>query len=307
MRYRNLILIVVLIALVAVFILLRRGKPDEKVHQVFAADSTKVGGFELYNSADTIAVSKVGDQWMLVKPIKWAASADRMRFFHMEVLKATYSGIPVSEDPKSHATYNLDSANATHVKLLDRSGKLLTHVLFGNAGNPFDYFRLEGKNEVYRVHQKILGYFEPDPAGWRSPSVLSIPPEQLVKVNVSHPKNTYTLSREGNLWYYADALEQFQIPEYNQTMGKILNILARLESGNAEDGSGPALSTYSREAEVIVTQSDGKTHKLNFLKQGENYFVMMDDDATKLFQVPFDALFRFTRHAATFRILVRND
>jgi len=300
MRYRNLILIIVLIGLTVVFFLLRRGKPDEKLTQVFAADSTNVGGFELFNAADTIAVNRVGDIWMLARPVKWAANPDRMRYFFDTVLKASYSANPMSDDPKSHANYNLLDDKALHIKLFNTSGKQVAHCLFGNAGNPFDYFRYAGDNKVYRVQEKIVGYFEPDITGWRSPAVIAIPPEQLVKINVTNPKNSYTLTREGNLWYYADKLEQFQIPEYNPTMGKILNIVQRLDSYTVEDGTKPENTKYSTEAEVELTRTDGGVTRLKFIKIGENYYVILNGESKNLFLVPFDVLFRFTRHAATF-------
>ncbi len=303
MRYRNLILIVVLIVLIALFLIVRRGKPDEKVLRVFDADSTRIGGFELYNAADTIAVHKVAGQWMLSKPVKWPANPDRMRYFFSEVLPATYSGNPMSEDPKSHSNYNLEPDKALHLKVMDTGGKVIAHCLFGNSGNPFDYFRFDGDPNVYRVQQKILGYFEPDISGWRSPSVIAIPPELLAKVSVVHPKNTYTLIREGNIWNYSDKLENFSIPEQNQSMGKILNIVSRLDSYTVEDGTQKDLSKYSKEAEVVLTKTDGSTEKLNFVKDTENYYLIRNDDISNLFLVPFDVLHRFTRHAATFRAM----
>lgn len=302
MRYRNLILIAVLVALVAIFFVLRRGNPDEKLLNVFTADSTKVGGFELYNVSDTIAVQRVGEKWMLSKPVKWDANPDRMKFFFDQVLTAKYSDNPMSEDPKSLAKYDLTDSKALHIKLFNTDGKQIAHCLFGNSGNPFDYFRYQGENKVYRVQEKIIGYFEPDISGWRSPSIIAIPPEQLVKVNVTHPKNSYTLNREGNLWYYTDKREQFQIPEYNQSMGKILNIVQRMDSYTVEDGTQKDLSQYSNEAEVELTRTNGSVVRLKFVKNGENYYAILNGDIKNMFIVPFDVVFRFTRYAATFNM-----
>lgn len=302
MKHRNLILLVVLLLLLAAFFLLRNRQPNEKEYRVFEADSTRIGSFEVLTAADTVMVSKVGNSWMLTYPVKWAVDQQRLKYFFDKVIPATYSGMPMSEGKNAVAIYDLTPEKALQIRVRSTDGKMLSHCYFGNTGNPFDYFRYDGEDKVYQVKQQIVGRLQPEISNWRSPDVLAISPERLEKISIKHSRNSYELSRALNAWYYKDKANEFKIPDYNAAMGKILNALASFQSYTMVSGSPDQVAGYEKACEVDITLTDGSKRRIDFLKDGEMIYVMLDNDPASLFVVVMDMLHRFTRHAAVFNI-----
>lgn len=302
MKHRNLILLAVLLALVGAFFLLRDRQPTEKQLRVFDADSTQVGSFEISTVTDTVVVTKIGNGWMLTYPEKWAVEEQRLRYFFEQVLPATYSGMPMGEGANAVNIYDLSADKALQIKVYSKEGRVLKHAYFGNTGNPFDYFRFEGENKVYQVKQQIVGRIQPELPNWRSPHVVALSPERLERISVKHIRNSYVLTRQFNAWYYRDSREEFRIPDYNVTMGKILNILGNLQAYNTIGSSAEQVKTYSNDCEVDITLTDGSQKRLDFLRDGEKVYLMVDRDPATLFVVVMDTMHRFMRHAAVFNI-----
>lgn len=302
MKHRNLIMLAVLLLLLGLFFFLRDRAPKEKLLRVIDADSTQVAQIHIFNAADTVVVAKKDGQWRLQYPEDAKVNPDMMRSFFDFFFNATYSGMPMTESDNSLARYGLDEAKALQIRVLNDSGKPLVHCHFGNTDNPYDYFRFDGKSEVYQVKQPIFGRLQPNPDSWRSPSILNLRWDQMDAITVEHQKNSYVLTRQGPDWYYMDKRENFKIPAYNVTMGKLLNVLSSLEAYTYKKPAEVDTGTLELVADVKIKLSDKGSHHIMFYLMDETYLMTVDGDESKYYVMVFDQVQRFTRHAEVFRM-----
>ena len=303
MKIRTLILLIILVALLATFLILKRRSPQERHKRIFSADSTSIGSIEIAAAAAKLVLVNDDGEWKLTHPVRWNVEPHLLRLFFSQVIGQTYSLTPLAQGSEAVKTYRLEQDNALQVKLFDFRGKLLDHVWFSNLNNPNDYFRFEGSNKVFQIRQKVAGVFTPDPAPWRSPYVLSLSEEQLSSLEVKHSKNSYTLTRSGDRWTYKDSNEEFEIPPRNTVLIKILHQLTMLGSYTVleQDSLPTAASLGNPECVVKIKLMNDKQHLLEFFKHTENYLLRVDSDASRYFVVLFDNVFRFTRKAVLFR------
>lgn len=303
-KYRNLILLIVFLLLVGLFFLLRRNEPKETILKIIPVDSLAIAKIQVYNAADTVIVHKKDNTWRMSYPDEAAANLDMIEYFFREVFTATYANTAMNEHAKSLHQYGLDKDKEVQLKLFDANDKLLTHCRFGNTNNPYDYFRYGNSRKIYQVRsQMISGRLRPEVTSWRSPLVLSLKPYEMSGITVSHAKNSYVLTRDKSDWYYMDKKEQFMIPHGNVTMGKILNVLERLDAYQYSKPTEIDKKSLKVAAEVDINLTDKGKHKLMFYQQGEgNYYLVLDGDESRYYHMVFDQVYRFQRHAMVFNI-----
>lgn len=300
-KYRKLILLLVFLLLLGLFFYLRKAEPKETILKVIPVDSLAISKIWIEDKADTVIVYKKGELWMMSHPDDAPANPDMINFFFQNVYPSTYTGTAMSEDKTLLHQYGLDKDHEVQLKLFDSKDKLLVHCRFGNTNNPFDYFRYSDSNKIYQVRPHVIsGRLKPDANSWRSPLLLNLQPYQLSGISVSYDKNSYVLTRKDEEWFYMDAREQFRIPDHNITMGKILNILQNMEAFRYKKPSEVNLKDLKKEVEIDVSLTDKGSHNLVFYKEGDSYYLILDHNTNKYYEMLFDHVFRFTRHAEMF-------
>lgn len=295
------LVLLVLLAIAAYFLLTR--KRQETLKPIFAVDSTTVARIEITDPEGSITLSRSEDLWKISSPFTWSVEPERLRRFFAEVIQESYATTPIATGQNALAQYGLEEEKALQIRIFDANDILLREVWFSNPGNPFDYFRFAGDQNVYQIKQKVAFTYAPKFESWRSPHVLSLSGDQMLSISVKHSKNRYELTREGNIWHYRDETEDFDIPAGNQTMGKILNILSRLGSYNVlSDEEQPTRDSLETPVcEVNILQTGGQTYKITFFAWEDQYLMNVDSYPDMYFVVLFDTVFRFTRHASLFR------
>ena len=304
MRRNKLVLILIFLALLAAAVyLLSTHKNKETLKPIFTADSTAVAGIEIKNKDGSVILGKVNGRWSVTKPISWSVQEDRMSLLFQQVILEKYSTLPIASGKQALKDYGFESDGVLRIKAFDAKGKLLREAWFSNPGNPFDYFRFAGSDKVYQIRQKVATVYTPGLDSWRSPFVLSLWWDQMLSIKVKHPKNSYELTRNGDVWRYKDKNEDFDIPAGNLTMGKILNSLSQLGSYSFLSGADrpPVDSLGEPVLEVTILQTDKQTRKIAFYAYKDKYLMIADNHPEYDFEVLFDTVFRFTRHAPLFR------
>ena len=300
-KYRNLILLAVFLLLLGLFFLLQKNEPKETILRIMPVDSLEVAKIQIFNAADTVIVYRKDNAWLMSYPDQANANEGMIEFFFREVLTATYSNTAMNEHAESLHQYGLDKDREVQLKIFDANDKQLAHCRFGNTNNPYDYFRYGNSRKVYQVRSQIIsGRMTPDVRSWRSPIILSLKPFEISGISVTHPQNSYALTREKSDWYYMDKKEQFMIPHGNVSMGKILNVLERLEAYEYSKPAEIDKSSLKVAAEVDISLVNKGRHKLMFYQKGEEYFLVLDGNEDKYYHMVFDQVFRFQRHALVF-------
>ena len=301
MKKNKIILLIIFLALLVLAIyLLTSQQKKETLKPIFPADSTNIVKIEIANPGTSITFLKINNRWQITYPIKWDVDEDHFKMFWTEVLREKYSTEPIASGKAALNQYGLKDSTALKIKIYDSKNKLLEEVWFSDLGNPADYFCFKGDNNIYQIKRKVCLNYQPKLDSWRSSYALRIFPEQLYAIEVKHTKNSYQLTRNGNVWHYKDSKEDFDIPPGNVTMGKILNALARLGSGTMFPRGNIDL-TDSPVCKVKLLLTDNSTIQIEFYPGEKNYFMTIDLYPDLVFEVPFDTYFRFTRFAATFR------
>lgn len=306
MKRRNLILLLILAALIGGYFLLRSRAPREKLKDVFSADSTSISRIEISQGNQSVVIERSGSNWMITDPVTWDVNRDRFAAFFQDVLRGRYASTPIDSGKEAVSKYQLEDSLALQVKVYEKGNKPKDWVLFANLNNPSDYFRFHGKQAVYIIPAKVASAYQPDLGAWRSPHVISYQPQQLDSIAVKHDKNQYLLTRSGSVWRYQDKSEEFDVPAGNVTMGKIQNLLVRLDSYTVmEEKDKPAEADLTAPVcEVSLGLTDGGKRELKFYKWGNDYLMAVDQHPGVYFLVSFDQVFRFMRHASLFRAIV---
>ncbi len=303
MKKNKLILLIVLAALLIVYIILRIGRPEEKLRPVYDLDSLSIQGIEVFDQANKLVLKKQKGIWLLSEPVAWEADTLRMNSLFKEVFAAKYPKTPMGEGPDAVKRFKLQDSEALHIVVSGKGRKI--HTLFSNMGNPYDYFRFAGSEEVYQIKAKVFNNYTTELPMWRSPHVVNYEEDELLKIDVSLPKDAYTLTRNGYDWYYQNKTEKFLIPTTNLALMKLVNILANLDTYVFVDTVSTEIAERFKNPEYIVklSLSQNRSQDMKFAKYDDKQFMMMvDNDPSVLFIISTDTIHRFNRSADLFKM-----
>lgn len=304
MKRNKLILLVILLVLIGAYFVLKLNQPEEKQTRIFDLDSLSIGTIEIYDQSDTLKFAIKDGTWYLTSPVAWAADTLSIQALFKDVLMAKSPKTSMGEGKEAIANFRLKDNQALHIIAGDKKGKKRIHTMFSNMGNPYDYFRYYGSNKVYQIKSKVARNFSTELSSWRSPTIVHHYEEELLSIDVVHPKNSFTLTRKGYEWFYKDAIEAFPIPPTNRAIMKVVNILANMDTYIFIDDKQEEYAAKFAKPDCTVTLHlvNNQTQVLTFVKANDdNYLLMVDGDASVLFTVTYDTFFRFIRHAAVFR------
>lgn len=306
MNKRTLIAGLVLLVLVGIFFLLKNRDAAEKLSRVFSADSTAIAKIELKDPADTLIIVKQDKAWRLEQPVKWEVNNDTLNRLFANVINAEYAKTVMTTSPDAVSRYKLEAKTALQVKTYDKKGKLLDHLYFGNIGNPYDYFRYDGSNNIYQLKKLITNTFNASLEQWRSPVVIRVPESELSSIEVKYSEGSHVLTRKDKDWWFKDAANDFQIPLENRAILRTVNILNKLDTYVFYDDPAPELLAAFQNpmATVKLNLTNGKSRKLVFAETGDKqYLLMLDDDPKTLYGLVKDSVLRFTVNSEHYKQL----
>lgn len=301
MKRNKLIPLLILLLLVGAYFLLKQNDSAGKMLDLVNLEIEKLDSVEIWSGEERIELVLDEGVWKLKDPVLWPADTLMVNQFFSELGEAKYASVPMSEGREALSRYNLEEETALHIRF--KAGRKTEHLLFGNIGNTWDYFRRAGDDTVYQTRNRIVQNFFPIMINWRSPIVVHYWEDELATIRVEHEKNKYSLSRDGAGWTFKDARHEFEVVNQNIALSKIVSILQNFRSyifTSGEDSESKALFEQPM-CTVWITDMEGKTRKLSFAKYiDQRYVMLLDDDFSVLYQVEFDTVFRFTRNPEIF-------
>ncbi len=305
MKNRNLILVIIFVALLATYFLMRKSTPVERKASLFGVDSTDVKTIELIHSNESIKLTKTDSEWFIVEPIKWNADELMMQNLFDSIIKAEVPLTVIARGSDSYFRYGLDDENALQVLVYNYKKRLMGHVYFGNSGAPNDYLRRANDDRVYQIKDKVKGKFAVTEGYWRDPRVLRLYEKDIKSIDITHADQNYSLIKESDGWRYRNNSEDFMIHPENRQLMRVLNILHKLETRVFLDGQGDKYAENLKYpfCEVRVNLSNGNTRKLTFIKDAAYNYLMLDDDPSVLYAIMGDTIDRFIRSSQLFKIV----
>ena len=301
MKKSRLIPLIILVVLIAAYFLLRSKEPIQKREDLVTLESGEIEKIEIWDSEARVDMILEDDVWKVTQPFLWRADTLMVNDFFRKVVSGYYSITPVSSSRGTLERYKLDDQQGTHVRLSAKDKQ--EHLIFGNIGNAWDYFRVAGDTVVYQTQNSIVQRFAPIIINWRDPMIVRYWEDEISEIRSKHRKNEFTLRLDRGKWFYKDAKHDFEVAPYNFALTKIVSILQNMNTYTFEIGDDPELMKAFENpfCTVWITDVQGNTKKLNIAETtNKRYYMMVDDEATILYQLEYDSVYRFTRDPEIF-------
>ena len=306
MNKHNKILIVILVALAALFLVIKLTKdPKEKRVKFFKVSPESVYGVEFIFKGDTLKVVKDDHTWTLEKPFISEVNYNKIETLFEEALPVETSSIPVSVSTESLEQYSLDEKGRVSMTLFSRDKKEIFKAYLGRVGG-VSYGKEIDDNNVYLLSKNIVNLLQPELFLWRSLNIISIPKQEIHSISVDYSLNSYTLTSSDTLWTYTDSETSFEVRDLNPALIKIIQAI----------GEMPATLNYDYEFEIheetlakpqlvlTIEKKDKKVVTLKFaIEVGEEDFfvVQKDDDTDHLYSSDKDMVNLFTVSSERFK------
>jgi hypothetical protein len=250
---RNIIAIVVLVALgVATFLVLR--EPPDPARQAARAalgpvpvdrlDRLEIrrneGSGASLHEESIVLVRKEGE-WRMAEPVDYAlnpTSVERMT----EALAGLRTVDIVAENKAKHHVLEVDDELGVEVKALG-GGDVLAHFIVGVSRNNMTYVRLPGKNEVYRVSGSHRATFNKSAKNLRDKTILKLDDDSVSRIAFANAAGQLTLERKGDD-AAAFAPVGVEVPNFDERKaGSIAKMLTSLSTRDFVDGQPTAEET----------------------------------------------------------------
>lgn len=290
-KINNKILIIVLIALVGIFVLVRLFRApaleSNLKKELTTVDTSKVTLIKLWPESENsqeIQFVRSSNSWMVKQGDKQynmeQGSANNLMGY---LVKLTPQKM-VTRKKEKWSEYEVGDS-ATHVQML--AGKEIVADLRigrigfdqnqmqqqqqqygrGGFGGAFTYVRLEDEDEVYTVEGFLGSSFNRSLNDWRDKSLLRIQNDQVSKIAFNYPDSGFVAEKRENKWWIGDQMaDSTKFKNYvSQLAYKNASAFADEFSPNRQpeitlniDGaSGPlaTLQAWKRENDWVVTST----------------------------------------------------
>jgi hypothetical protein len=302
-KLNNKILIIVLIALVGIFVLVRMfrtpGLESNLKKELVTVDTAKVTLIKLWPKVDN------GEEIQFVKESKkWSVRKGEKQYNLEQGAAGSMLGYLVKMVPQKMVTRKKDKwadyqvgDSSTRVQVL-ADGDVVADVRFGRLGfnqnqmqqqqqfggfgGAFTHVRLEGEDEVYTVEGFLESSFNRSLNDWRDKSLLRLEKDQIMKVAFNYPDSGFVAEKREKKWWIGDQLADST---------KFKSYLTQLENKNASafaddftpnnqpalvltiDGANGSLATlqaWKREKDWVITST--QQQGVYFSTEGSSFF-----------------------------------
>jgi hypothetical protein len=178
------ILLIVFVALIALYFLFFRSKERESTEKIdaklFVADSSKIDKLEIVKNNETIVLEKINGQWNVTKPVNYPADTNAV-YPMLKDLKNFMIESTASENPEKFNTY-LDSVHNTKISTY-QEGKLLGTFILGKIqgmGNAF--IKKPEENRILLASNILPPNFTKSLKDYRYKLIMALSPFQINKI-----------------------------------------------------------------------------------------------------------------------------
>ena len=288
MNKKNLISIIILIVLIALFAYTKFNNHTEKKINFFKADTLTLAKIVLNSQEDTISVILDDGNWRLDYPVN--AKIEKKRIDDLLAsLTVQTSNIPISESKAKFDKYNVTDSLGTHVKFYDKKGKLLDDVIIGKSGNySFCNARKYDSNKIYQLEKSIIWQFKPDMKSWRDKVVFKTDKNNITSIDVNFAKNHYSVALQDTIWRYKNGKKSFDMKKDNKALSGLLSFASNIRASDFIDNDFASYKDKLNNPKVVVniTTTNGDNIAFTIIEKDKNkYILMKDKDETPLYEI----------------------
>ena len=172
-----------------------------------------------------------------------------------------------------------------------------------NPGTDLCYLRRPGKTDVHAIEcpGPALSVFDPYPAGWRDPIVMTIPRSEVESITFTYADEEFVLKVDGGEVVVVSGSEQ-EFADVSQVERVMQAVESLLASGFADDDTVRSLAFDSPDAVVrVVTHEEAQnpTTRVRFLRRDDgSYYVRTGANPT---------VYILNEEVATLLLISRNE
>ena len=168
---------------------------------VLAFERRAVTGIELGLEVEPATLEAKDGRWDLVKPRSLPADADAIGDF-LDKLEAARVKEFVDDAPKSLTPYGLDRPMKIAITVGKDKDRAVKRLLLGKVEKDKKgvYAMREGEPTVMLLPEEVWAAVPKTVAALRDKVVVRYAQDKVQKVEVTHPKGTFTLERDGAAW-----------------------------------------------------------------------------------------------------------
>lgn len=189
--------------------------------------------------------------------------ADRTRVgVALGVFGDMWRGIVVSTNPDRQALYHVNDAIGLHVRLYEGDRKVVD-VVVGKQSPDFgsNYIRVGDSNEVMLTDRVITGQFPVTVADWRDHTIWRVNPAKVKEVEVSRPKGSFELEKDGGKWKLEDH-ESAQLDE--EAVDRFISRIALLRASGFASNGDPRSKFKRPETALKMELEDDREFEIEF-------------------------------------------
>ena len=186
---------------------------------------------------------------------------------------ATWKANEFADDAKLEDT-GLSSPELT-VTVTLRNGKQLTALVGGKKGDEDWYVKAASNPQIFLVKKYNLDRVNKRPIEFRDKTFCNLKAEELTEVAVSHAKDSFTLTKQGDSW---KATKPANFTADDTKVNNITNAFSEWKGSSFAEDTSPKTTGLAKPTATIVAKSNVKGHGC-WLKIGNessdkaNYFV----------------------------------
>jgi hypothetical protein len=258
------ILLIVFVALIALYFLFFRTKERESTDKIdaklFVADSSKIDKIEIIKNSETLILEKVNGQWNLTKPVNYPADTTAV-YPMLKDLKNFMIESVASENPAKFNSY-LDSVNNARISTY-QEGKLLGTFILGKAqgmGNSF--IKKPDENRILIASNLVAGNFTKPSKDYRNKLILTLNSFGINKIEFKS-----TDSNKVDFVAARDSVNRWKIggdSVASATMDGFLNMFTTL---NTEDFKDTAMTVFPTPTYTLTIYSNNQPTVINLYKE----------------------------------------
>jgi uncharacterized protein DUF4340 len=222
--------------------------------RVFIADTKDVTAMSLKRGAESIQLSRDGEAWQMLEPVKARASRQTIDELLANVLTAKIDR-EIDANPKSPADFGLDKP-AADLTLTLKDGKTLGLEL--GAKNPtgvWVYARERGKPAVFVLGESVLRDATKPVADFRDRTILAFESKDVSGFELVLPDETIDVEGAPNAWRITKPVA---LRADNETVSEFLDKLTAQKVKDFVAEAPPSRDAYGLERPIRITINTGK-------------------------------------------------
>lgn len=303
----NKTLILILIALVGIFVLVRLFRTpaleSNLKKELVSVDTSKVTLIKLWPKSEN------GDEIQLVKgSMRWTINKGDKQYNLEQGAANSLLGYLVKLVPQKMATRKKEKwgefqvgDSSTRVQVL-ADGDVLADVRFGRVGfnqnqmqmqqqqygggggfgGAFTYVRLEDEDEVYTVDGFLESTFNRGLNDWRDKSLLRIKKDQVTKVSFNYPDSGFVADKREKKWWIGDQLADST---------KFNSYLSQLEYKNASSFADDFSPSRQPDISINIDGAPGPLATIQAWKRETDWVVTSTHQAGVYFSTEGSGIF----------------